>query len=892
MAWYEKYGQSGVNKEVQSNKQGNNWWSKYGDFQFEKPQVASATNVAPPTPVTPQQSFGDKVKNTVGSVSDSFKAGAKGFLGTATSGLGTLIDAGFNTSASVLNEDFQQKTLKSGLEMIEKDIRDGKQTKAGLFGSYRVDMTPQQLEDKKKALEVLKGKLGAMEKKDVETQSTSEKLKASGAITQKEASKMKEEVDKKYGQAKPFTPVWFAREMAYSTPQLVGSFGVGVVTAIVTKNPALGLAVGYNSSFIQEAGSAYQQAVDSGVDEATAQQVASATGTTNALIEQLPLAEYLGKNPAGKEIQKSIMQKIKSLLVSRAMQGTFEGGTETVQQLVSNALEMTYNEKKGLFEGVPESGAVGFLMGMVVPDSDAKIDLEENIKTDTQKSEGAKVTEAKVQPQTEKKSQTIEQMIEEKGGWKSGDREKFDTALLTKDAETVKNMLPSVPQEYQQRFSNEISDVLGTQVLGGKDATEVGAETVAQKTSEQSLIEEAKKYKSPEEFFKSKGEPLLHGTTEKFNEFDLSKAGTRSVSDQGFAGKGIYLTNSKEVAETFSKGEDIFSSKKGIKEGRIVESFVDIPDSKVLKVENFSELSEKLGLPKASERPKNMGLTEFVSKQSPIIREKALSMGYDAIKVDGGGVDKYGTPTYELVVFDPKNIKTKSQLTEIWNKASKEKTPIKTQKEVEKSPTKKNAKSEPQAPVQSKGTEKQSKFISRLKEQLLSSDPSSFDYNPETGKYNELNLQESAEVALNHLENNPEEAVAVSLGLKEAPKGTTNTAVSIATAIKARDEGNFVLYSEIMTSTSMRLTRAGQEIVSVRGQFNDDSAENYVKRLVDSRMKQLGDKLVTDAETKGKSYQEKVVSKVDKETKKLKERLAKEQIKIKSAQDIIDALRC
>jgi hypothetical protein len=149
--------------------------------------------------------------------------------------------------------------------------------------------------------------------------------------------------------------------------------------------------------------------------------------------------------------------------------------------------------------------------------------------------------------------------------------------------------------------------------------------------------------------------PLYHGTTKQFDNFDLTKAGTRNPADQGFAGKGIYLSNSKEVAETFSTGKDIYKTVGDQGTPRIIETRLK-PGARVLEVKDFTELSDKLGLPRSKNRPINMKLSDFTTTQSPKIREKAMSMGYDAIKIDGGGIDKYGTPTYEMVVFDPKNV--------------------------------------------------------------------------------------------------------------------------------------------------------------------------------------------------------------------------------------------
>ncbi len=192
------------------------------------------------------------------------------------------------------------------------------------------------------------------------------------------------------------------------------------------------------------------------------------------------------------------------------------------------------------------------------------------------------------------------------------------------------------------------------------------------------------------------------------------------------------------------------------------------------------------------------------------------------------------------------------------------------------------------------GKAKPSRFAQRIQEQMLSDDPARYEFDEKTGKYNTLNLEEDAVRAVEYLEKSPEEAVAVSLGIIEPPKGQTANAVGVATALKAKDEGNYTLYAELINSVSLRSTRMGQEIVSLRGHFNNDSAENYVKRAIDGKMRALAGNLATGAEIGGKKlgYKEKVMKMVDKETTKLKERLAKDQVKIRKAQDIIDALRC
>lgn len=192
------------------------------------------------------------------------------------------------------------------------------------------------------------------------------------------------------------------------------------------------------------------------------------------------------------------------------------------------------------------------------------------------------------------------------------------------------------------------------------------------------------------------------------------------------------------------------------------------------------------------------------------------------------------------------------------------------------------------------GIIKDSALYKRVQDQLLLSEPDKYDFDEMSGKYNQLNLERDAEKAVSYLEKNPEKAVAVSLGIADAPAGQTANAIGLATALKAKEEKNYVLYAELLNSISLRATRMGQEIVALRGSFNDNSPENFIKRVISNKLDKLGASLVTMAEIGGKklSQKERVTRKIERDTQNLKKMLSKEQSKIKLAQDIIDSLRC
>jgi hypothetical protein len=150
---------------------------------------------------------------------------------------------------------------------------------------------------------------------------------------------------------------------------------------------------------------------------------------------------------------------------------------------------------------------------------------------------------------------TIEQIAEQKGGWNPSDRVKFDTAMLEKDAQTVKKMLPVVPKEYQQRFSKEIESLVG-------------------ETPVTPRVRESLKLPNP---------PEESPVTPKVGElYHGSDNGNLKVDNNG----NINLTTEKTGADTFGKTLNIDTS------GMKVETF----DTKeeVFKIARTLELKQDL----------------------------------------------------------------------------------------------------------------------------------------------------------------------------------------------------------------------------------------------------------------------------------------------------------
>jgi hypothetical protein len=176
-------------------------------------------------------------------------------------------------------------------------------------------------------------------------------------------------------------------------------------------------------------------------------------------------------------------------------------------------------------------------------------------------------------------------------------------------------------------------------------------------------------------------------------------------------------------------------------------------------------------------------------------------------------------------------------------------------------------------------------------------------------QYERMNIAEDAARAADYVENNYSDAKKIALGLKPAPEGITDTAVSITVAEKALQDGDYELYSQLERSRSLRQTRRGQEIVAERGRVNENSPAYYINQVAEARINQIFRKTnlldnissvkgIRDSFEGNKKSQDTAKAKqkyndyVEAEAKKVKENISKEKIKIKSAQDIIDMLTC
>jgi len=648
-----------------------------------------------------------------------------------------------------------------------------------------------------------------------------------------------------------------ADQIVMGIGSMAGFYGASVLTGGGSVVPAV-------LEAISEAGSVYEENKKDGksVDEAF---INSGKTLVSNLVWNAVLNKFSG---IFEGLDDSQVKKIKDKILATVNASGWEGIQEAGQQLISNI----NTGREDVWEGVLESLGIGAIIGggamglQVVGSGGGQTQIKEDLKPEVQKQvffdNSGKPVDSITQTKAEELVKRdilspISEELENKGyerfyqaiteGGESDWYFKTPEALAkymnlnTTDAsifrfEDRNDMVKDPVREDVYRPKTAEQDTIKTQQTvtedGGSIKEKLTPDVIQRFT--RGAPEVIRKPKTPEKLFRGVGK-------------DGRTAGTSAL------GKGLYTTTSRVEAERFGDN--------------ILELGADSIPTNPLTFASQKDYTKWILRIMNSLGYKTVG---DVKKAFPEINPLIVGMGFDgvAVKLKDGG--------FNYVKY-PKTATEGKSLSKDLNK-----------------PTKKIKQKSPGLPVQVEGVVKDSALSKRLSEQLLSSNPAKYEFNDSTGKYNALVLEEDAKKAVEFLEKNPEEAIAVSLGVREAPSGQTVNAIGLATALKAREEGNYALYSDIINSVSLRSTRMGQEIVTLRGQFNDDSAENYVKRAIDAKMGRLAGNLLTLAEPGARKMKAKkvVMEKIQKEAVKLKETLNKEQKKVKMAQDIIDALRC
>lgn len=256
-------------------------------------------------------------------------------------------------------------------------------------------------------------------------------------------------------------PDYIAGALGNVIPSIVGTVG-----AIMAGGPI----AGYGFAFSQEAGSTYNDLLDSGVNKKSAAVASTLYGSVAAVLENAFPQQIASKilNPThivssslkdaavqyAKELPKTSLRSLYSAIK--------EGGTEATQQVAQNFTKWYFNKNQDLFEGVPESAFAGALGGAgvdVISDvfvgRDQNVDVNRPIKSSvTEEEKKQSIAHIADIKQTKESLETNIQLAE-----KMLERYPQNTSLQEKVAK-AKEALTTVGAAYSNAI-NEYLDVSG-----------------------------------------------------------------------------------------------------------------------------------------------------------------------------------------------------------------------------------------------------------------------------------------------------------------------------------------------------------------------------------------------------------------------------------------------
>jgi hypothetical protein len=148
---------------------------------------------------------------------------------------------------------------------------------------------------------------------------------------------------------------------------LAFSVGVGAPVAAVGGGA---LAVGgaaFASTALLEGGAAYREARRHGASDEEAERALFITGLANGVLDATPIGRFLSRTPLGRQSLSRIRNRIARQTVEIGKRGGeqagFEAGTESVQTVVSNAVQMEFDENRALLDDTAEAAFFGGVLG-------------------------------------------------------------------------------------------------------------------------------------------------------------------------------------------------------------------------------------------------------------------------------------------------------------------------------------------------------------------------------------------------------------------------------------------------------------------------------------------------------------------------------------------------
>jgi len=332
----------------------------YVDTSFEKrrqqiiatpKQVSQTTNqvqISEPVKVAEKKNIISRVVDNIKGfdikeVGKAFVGGTKTVPGQLKTGGGVILSSIIKQNNSINDFFTKHKVVEAVASVLP-----------GVGPSVQSRKTQREVLEKQPKLAEVK-KIG--EQKVLET---GQKLREQGY---QESTKARQEYE---ATKKPSTGLQRISELvAFNLPVMATSLGLTAATSIVTKNPVLATTVGLSTSFSWGASEVYGTAREYGLSDSQALPLAQIGGTVIGALDFAPIANVLSDTGSAKMIEKSIISKISNGIIKAGLQGGLEAVTENLQDMVGNAIAMTYDQNKKLFdlEQIKDTSLVSLITG-------------------------------------------------------------------------------------------------------------------------------------------------------------------------------------------------------------------------------------------------------------------------------------------------------------------------------------------------------------------------------------------------------------------------------------------------------------------------------------------------------------------------------------------------
>lgn len=750
-----------------------------------------------------------------------------------------------------------------------------------------------------------------------------------------------------------------ADAIALNLPQMAVSTGLTVATGLLTKNPLLARAVGLSTSYGLGASEVYNEARNNNLTDRQALPYAMLGGTVIAALDFGPLDELIKKSGAVKQIEKKIVKRIASGIVGAGEQAAYEGATEGLQELIGNAIRSTYSDNKDLFEGVGLSTVVGIIMGggsnvaldgvlnitqkgktpeQVTNEINDKIEkvlnTPESKRTPEEKILAKELLTVQVTPDealdivTTQKIEGTPEGKEIVMAVAQAKEQGKEIRIVSNDNRDIESI--DIVDPYQTPKQVEVKSIKETfkKVLNNYENSLNGGTKQEMTPEENQMLDEYYEFTVQPEIMQKQEE----GYTEDqlIDEFLVYREGKRDAeelkvaeeedakntaeSPQNSGKKEVKVKPQAQIKQEVDNEPQLIKTKTQIKKEEERDRrmgarkyIIRTRESTAINenlTSQFLELGQKSETPEEYEANIKKLLDDTLAKakgdktvlsgmRAALVNELTRASGsserdpfdvrnaaIEAASQDefmGGGIRYIQKIKDEIDARLPEAREVPAMIEKVVNLKNKEQ----------------KTRNSKEVPV-GEGDTKKSRLYERIAEgaeQEIRADLESRNVT-----YNELGLKEQAEKVAALIENNPVRATEIAQGKVEPPSGMTQNAVAMGLFEVAVAKKDSQTMADLLTSTSLRSTRLGQEIVSLRGKFSGSESLNAVHAILATRMERVIKQYDSILKTLSIPDSAPTIKKVDAIVKHEKAKLSKEfkarQKKMQSAQDIINQLMC